>query len=178
MRIFIVIICCLIFANYNYAQDVKRNTVYLELGGASYFYSINYGRLLFNNQEINLSVRMGYMYLNLFNENSRTMHGLPIGLSLLKRLKKNYLEAGISGSVIFDSYYSLNQYDQIIGSTDEIILIPSIRIGIRHQPMTKRVFWNALAQFSMLAVGDRPDFKQPEIHAMPFLSLGIGYSFN
>jgi len=165
------------------AQELKRNTFYFEAGGASLFYSINYDRLLKNNDERNIAIRMGVMYLNMFNDNQRVFKGIPLGISYLERIKKNFIEFGISVSAISDTYYPDFSYsfgNSGISSelTNDLVLMGSLRIGIRHQPSDSRFFWNALFQNSFLIVGEMDDFSAPfEESYLPFVSFGAGYSF-
>ncbi len=159
------------------SQEITRNNVFLEVGGASMFYSINYERLLFNNTERNLSVRFGQMFLILKNDGiNRYMIGFPVGVSYLKRINKNFFEAGISVSTIYDTYDLAGINGEILDTVQDFIIMPSIRSGIRHQPYNNGFYWNALIQFSMVAFGDIDNF-QPQYTAFPFISIGLGYSF-
>ena len=184
MRLLAVLILILIFQSVtSNGQELKRNTIYLEAGGASFFYSINYDRLIFDNDEKNLVARIGVMYLPLFNDLERVFVGVPVSISYINRTRKNFFEFGISASAISDTYYA-GTFDSFgnLGVSDiyieDLVLIGSTRIGIRHQPSENRLFWNTLFQFSLIVVGDQNDFSSPfEISTMPLLSIGVGYSF-
>ena len=157
------------------AQELRRNNVYFELAGASMFYSMNYERLWLDNDEYNITTRAGIMYIYLFNDEERTIAGVPIGASYLKKLKKYYFEIGVSFSVIRDTYH-LDLGNSETLNIDELVLMPSIRAGLRHQPTDKRLFWNILAQVSLMAHGETQQY-QPYIRVFPLISFGIGYSF-
>lgn len=158
-------------------DQITRNNLYFEAGGAAFFYSFNYERLLFRSPENNLTARVGLLYLPALNANGRRFSGVPIGASYLKKLKNKYLEAGMSFSAILDQ--SLEEPDPAfpIDGIEDIVLITSVRFGIRKQPISKGLFWNALLQGSYVTVKDRSDFGEgAENFVTPFLSLGIGYS--
>lgn len=168
----IALILNLLFFNTN-AQMLKRSTIYLEAGGASFFYSLNYDCLYQLKNEDAISLRAGFMYINTFNDESRRTTGVPVGISYLRRLRKNFLELGITNAAILDRYRSFLPGE---GAVSEIVLIPSAKLGIRHQPMHKHLFWNAAIQYSFIFIGDRNRPIQ-ESHSLPMVSLGIGYSF-
>ena len=157
------------------AQELKRNNVYLELAGASMFYSINYERLWLDNNEHNIATRGGLMYIYLFDEQKRTIAGVPISISYIKSLSKHFFEVGVSFSAIRDTYYLMvNDTETLF--IDELVLMPSIRAGLRHQPSEKKLFWNILAQASLMAHGETANYE-PYIKFFPMISFGIGYSF-
>lgn len=184
MRFLSLIILVIFFSsNSSNGQELKRNTIYLEAGGATFFYSINYDRLLKKDNNRNLAARVGVMYLNLFNDNQRVFQGIAVGFLYIERMNKNFIEFGVSTSAISDSYYPdfHDSYGNSGISTDKVndlILMESLRIGIRHQPSHSKIFWNALFQLSVLIVGEYDDFTWPfEVATMPLVSLGAGYSF-
>lgn len=158
-------------------QEITRNNVYFEIGGASMFYSVNYERLLLKSDQNNLAVRVGLMYLNYFDDKDRAISGVPVSISYLKKLRKNFLEVGVSGSVMYDSYY-LSLPIEEPWHIQDLVLMPSIRLGIRHQPKSAGFFWNTLLQYSLTAVGYIKEFNDLEINSFPFLSIGVGYAFN
>ncbi|MGK7391119.1 MAG: hypothetical protein ACNS60_12240 [Candidatus Cyclobacteriaceae bacterium M2_1C_046] len=189
MKKFTVIIMLLLFLAISNIQAQKadepilRNNVYFELGGAAFFYSLNYERLLLNSKKHNLAPRIGFEYINLFGESKREFVGIPIGISYLKHLKKNiHLETGFTFSVIYDNYYPLssNNLGQTYYSdqrTEEFIIFPSLRLGIRKQPEKKAIFWNTSLQFSKVSLYDVEKKRTYEGYYLPFASFGIGYSF-
>ena len=160
-------------------NPLTRNNVFFEAGGAAFFYSVNYERLLLNKVDHNLGIRAGFSYINLFDERGRQFTGLPVGISYLKRIKNKFLETGLSFSGIIDKY-DIPSTDNINKrSIKDLVLIPSFRIGIRKQPVQSGLFWNALLQYSLVAVDDYETYKwdDSERNSIPFLSLGLGYAF-
>jgi hypothetical protein len=177
MKSILVFILVVLFVTPSRSQEITRNNVYLEIGGASLFYSINYERLMFKSAENNMAVRLGVMYLYSFDERERQIRGVPLSFSYLKRIKKNYFEIGLSGSAIYDTYNILNQSGEITDYAEELIIMPSIRAGIRHQPSANGFYWNALLQYSLTAVGKPGGDFNPSTNSFPFISIGLGYSF-
>ncbi len=171
-----------LFGQESEVHQIKRNTIHLEVGGASFLYSINYDRLILDKQSSNIALRSGMMYASDFQTNDgRRWLGFNIGSSYLKKLNKNFLEFGITSSLIRDRQVRMT----IMGSTREsdqyvdTVLMNSMRVGIRHQPINNHLFWNALLQYSVALVGDHKGFKSKplEVSSFPLISLGIGYSF-
>ena len=157
------------------AQLLKTNIIYLELGGASKYYSVNYERLWLSNDNHNITTRAGIMYLYVFDGTDHTIAGAPISASYLKKINNEYLEAGISFAIIRDMYTLDSDLSQSI-YVEELILMPSIRIGVRHQPTEKNLFWNLLAQISMSAHSETEKYIA-YTQIFPLFSAGIGYSF-
>lgn len=155
-------------------QVLKRNTFYLEAGGASFFYSVNYDRLFTLNERNAIATRIGFMYVNTFNDVARRMFGVPVGISYLRKLRKNFLEFGITGAGILDRYYSGTPFRD--PTIEERVYIPSLKLGIRHVPHSKHFFWNAAIQYSMIFLSDRRS-RISHSHSLPLPSLGVGYSF-
>ena len=157
-----------------YGQELKRNTLYLEAGGAAFYYSINYDKVYPVGLKGGIALRAGFMYVHTFNNVARRMYGIPVGISYLYMLKRNFLEFGLTGAGILDRYYSGSRaFDPVI---EDRVIIQSVKFGIRHQPTTKRLFWNAAVQYSFLFIGDRRSPIQAS-HSLPLVSLGLGYSF-
>jgi hypothetical protein len=100
MRKFIIVLCMLLSVNI-FSQDIPRNTIFAEASGVTGIYSVNYERLLFKNQNVNLGIRAGFAYVPVFlGYESRTQ--FPVSLSLIKNITKNHfleLRAGLSNSL-------------------------------------------------------------------------------
>ena len=177
-RLFLLLFC--ISSIQPKAQPPTRNNVFLELGGAAFFYSINYERLFLKKENTNIAGRIGFTYFNFFNQSKRKISGVPVGISFLKRLRSNFLEIGVSNAFLKDSTEPelAPPGGRVLGTSQEFVMISSFRLGIRHQPAKSGFFWNILGQFSVIFVSDNPEMKKPdEVSSTPFLSLGVGYSF-
>lgn len=154
---------------------IPRNNVYFEVGGAAFFYSFNYERLLFNNAEKNVALRIGTLLMPKMGKNRRNIQGIPIGASYIRKMKKLYYEAGISFAALRDNY-EIGSDNLVI---DDLVTVTSLRGGIRKQPNKNGLFWNALLQASAVFVYDYQDFNvaNAEKSVIPMISFGIGYSF-
>jgi hypothetical protein len=164
-----------------YAQDIPaRNTVFFELGGAAVFYSVNYERLVFPTTKHNLGLRVGASYIYMFDEYNRQMTSIPIGASYIRNLKKNkYFEGGFTVCPFYDQYHRDDNYALDDGVHNDLVIVPTLRLGIRKQPFNNGFFWNVLFQVTYTAVDNAKDFKwdDAEKNVFPFGSVGLGWSF-
>ncbi len=116
---------------------VKKNTFFVEVGGSSYWYSLNYDRILKNQRKIRLSGRIGIMYIPPLAE-PRQYIGIPLEFSWLKGSPPNHFEIGIGVTTILDAIMypdSLRFYSLILQS--------SLRIGYRFQKSEGGFFFKA-----------------------------------
>ncbi len=96
MRIITVVIALMLSLN-SHAQDstlvtsFSRNTVFTELMGNAFLYSINYDRLFFKTKNVKLSTRGGISY---FGAGTGKLLQLPIEANLLLG-NKRYFETGL-----------------------------------------------------------------------------------
>jgi hypothetical protein len=174
MRKLIIVICMLLSVNI-FSQDISRNIIFAEASGVTGIYSVNYERLLFKNQNVNLGIRGGFAYVPVFLGYESRMQ-FPISLSLIKNITKNHfleMRVGLSNSF----YIYEDWYGRPLGDTTNTFvptkklgmgIIPSIGIGYRYQPETKGVFFNLLAQ--------RIPYYSDKYWYENF-SLGLGYAF-
>lgn len=171
----------LIFPTVVFCQPTK-NTVFTELGGSAFLYSINYDRIFSLPYESQyLSARIGATYIPVPSEN-RKIYGGPFGISLLKQINKNFAEFGFSAALLVDQYdIHILYYNGSRGSPTrmkDLVIIPALRIGLRHQPEKAGIFWNALFQFNtVLITGLTQEKKLQENFSTPWFSFGAGYSF-
>lgn len=159
------------------SQEIARNTIFAEASGVTGLYSVNYERLLFGSQNVNLGLRGGLAYntgLLALYYNSRLIY--PISLSLIKNIKKNHfleLRAGFTSSLYTYKDYSGKGLGD---STNNYVpkmklgmgIIPSIGIGYRYQPKTKGLFFNFLTQRILY-------FSKENWYGN--FSVGLGYTF-
>ena len=89
----------ILYAQEEPVKQYPRNTVYFEALGSSLFYSINYERQLTNKSSLGLSARIG---ITIFPK----VILVPVGISILKGKKNNFLEAGLA--IVPDTDYYLN----------------------------------------------------------------------
>jgi hypothetical protein len=156
------------------SQDILRNIVFVEASGVTGIYSVNYERLLFKNQNVNLGICGGFALINDIHYNSRTV--FPISLSLIKNIINNhFMEIRVG---LANNFYLYKDYSGrgLGDSTNNYVppkklgigILPSIGIGYRYQPETKGIFFNFLVQ--------RITYFSEE-NWFGNLSLGVGYAF-
>lgn len=163
------------FALNSFSQDIKRNIVFVEGFGSTGHYSVNYERLLFKSDNINLGARIGFSYVpNLYIYNSKYI--FPLSLSLLKNVNKNhYLEIRISASNAFYQYEDWSSKG-LGDSTGTFVpenklgmdFLPGIGVGYRYQPQNNGLYFNFLYQSISY-------FNKEEWYRN--LSIGVGYVF-
>ena len=181
MKRFIILFLFLFYCFYAFSQEPAKNTIYLEAGGATLVGSLNYERLfLLKNTDYALSLRGGFTYIPFLFPGEQKIIGLPIGSSFIVRGKKICFEAG---TAISANMLTLNPaFENTDAYRKDIILIFGLRMGVRHQPGNSGIFWNVLLQptfggsktLKTRIGGFRRSFI---ISYLPWISLGIGYSF-
>lgn len=162
-----------------YSQDIKKNTVFLEVSGITGIYSINYERLLLKNRTFNLALRGGFAIMSgnisgSSHYDSRVI--FPLSLSIIKNAYKNHfleVRVGLTNSLFMYKDYSgrgLGDSTNNFVPTTKLknTFIPSIGIGYRYQPEINGLFLNALVQKIVY-------FSEDNWYGN--FSLGIGYVF-
>ncbi len=88
--------------------QIKKNTVFAEIGGNGIIYSINYDRLFDVSEKIKLSSRIGIHYTNSFPLQYYKTLCIPVEFSGLYSIsgQKHFLEVGLGFSY-------LNNYDRV-----------------------------------------------------------------
>ena len=160
------------FALNLHSQELKRNLFFAELSGATAFYSINYERLLLNNENVNLGVRIGFAWVSTMLYKSNYVY--PISFSVIKSVSDNqFLEMRLAAA---NTLYQINDYRDRALSDSTFVpkkmlkydFVPSIGIGYRYQSKNNGLFFNILIQTF-------PEIDKGEWYRR--LSMGIGYAF-
>ena len=166
-KLFLIILAIGFILNVK-SQEITRNNIYVELGGAAMMYSVNYERLLSSNRNINFPLRIGLSYTNTNVFNGDNTIGLPISFSFIKNLNRNiYFETRLFVTPFFyqEQYYS--QGGSMSYDTENIVsFLPGASIGFRGQPSTAGLYYHIHIQSQVI-----------EKEIGPFLSLGLGYAF-
>lgn len=109
----------------SYAQvsekPIRKNSLYLELGGSSMLYSFNYDRLIPLSRSIKLTVGAGMEYvtqLTVNEVNYGAAYCITPSANLLFGSSSHHLETGVS----------------VFTHTSSSTLIPALRLGYRYQP--------------------------------------------
>lgn len=150
---------------------LKKNSVFVEIGGNAIIYSINYDRLIDVSTKFKLSTRIGIHYTNKFPLQYYRTLCIPIEISGLYSIygSKHFVEIG-SGL----SY--LNSYDRITDHTEDIIIL-ALRLGYRFQKPEGGLF----VKIGFVPLYDwlvfNPDPAVPHHTWLLSGGLGIGYTF-
>lgn len=179
-RLFVTLACLVVIPLSAQEAPPAKRLLYFEAGGGTLIYSINFERIFDLSPRYAMSARAGAMYLPpfWFGKTSPLRVGIPVGLSLLREVRRLTLETGVTFAGLIDSYPSLNPTFAGNGDHEELIRVPSVRIGIRNRPMPSKLFWNVALQCSGVLVHELPvagDASETSI--TPWFSAGIGYGF-
>lgn len=106
---------------------IKKNTVFAELAGNGFVYSVNYDRIFNLTSSYKLAARMGVQVTNKFPLTYYRTFCVPVELSGLYNLynHKHFIEVGVGLSY-------LNSHDYFVNHTEEIMLL-ALRLGYRYQ---------------------------------------------
>lgn len=160
--------------------SIKGSTFFIEAGGNTFFYSLNYDRLLKVADKWRLAGRVGAMYLNTFTAQNRNIFAIPIEFSYLRGKQNNFFEVGLGFTAYYDRY-SYNNPSIPIRDNEVKDLIPMavLRIGYRHQKPDGGLFYKVgltpLAGI-VLDVRQGADNSSPERFAEPWGGAAIGWT--
>jgi hypothetical protein len=173
MRILLIFILGIISISLSSQSLTSRNNIYGEYNGNVALLSINYERLLRNNNNINYTLRAGISYLDVnpfTNENTLI---IPVSFSVLKNItKKIYFEARLFA---FDYFWRDIQYgmggSMVISNTSRSTFLLGGGLGLRMQPQTRGLF----AQIHLNIHAPNSYIKSEPKN--PWISFGAGYAF-
>lgn len=150
---------------------LKKNTIFAELGGNGFIYSINYDRLIDLSKKFKFSTRIGVHYTHYVPFQYYRTFCVPVEFSGLYAICKqsHFIELGTG-----ISYMSL--YDQFANRQSDMFIL-ALRAGYRFQQpkggMLVKVGFIPIYDF----VDINPDPDAP-IHTWFFSGgLGLGYTF-
>ena len=153
--------CCIISsgisAQVQAVDNVKRHSVFVELGGNSFIYSLNYDYKIDVNKKLQVAVGSGFSY-PLFGDDVAILNIISItpSINFLYGEKKGKLEIGcglLTGISKSESYH-----------------IPSFRIGVRY-------LWKNGFLFRGGIVTLFPNGSDDFHFIVPLPGLSFGYSF-
>ena len=155
----------------NDPEPFKRNTLFIELGGNSPFYSLNYDRIIVNKINWKLAARIGAMYLydnRSYLESIRNKnYSIPLELSFLKGKNNHNLEIGIGATAFFKEYVETTR--------DNFLSLASFgRIGYRYQKNNGGIFFK-VGFTPIIQFKKNMDSINPK-YVYPWAGLAIGYT--
>ncbi len=140
----------------------------MEFGGTGLIYSINYDRILIQDEKLAISANFGATYIPSFFPNSDFTHiyGNSLGFSTLIGASKHFAEIGFNAS-----YWYMKDIDD---SSYWLTFLP-IRLGYRYQKKTSGLF---LKMAFMPIIPIYQDADASLLYPLtPHFGAGIGWSF-
>ncbi len=156
-------------------KGTNDHILYLELGGAGYYYTVNYERLLFHRNRYSLFARLGFEYLP-FGSADRMIH-FPIGLNFTMGERKHRLEAGFAAlfRMNFDPGVAFGEGFYLTRPPTRIFLAPSVGWRFHAKP-------NEWGETFFLRVTFTPliglDVFQDKPYFLPHAGVSIGRTWN
>ncbi|MDO1451762.1 hypothetical protein Q0590_36145 [Rhodocytophaga aerolata] len=153
-------------------KSMQKNTLFVEIGGNGFFYSLNYDRILLDYSTWRISARIGGMYMPGIFETNRHLIGLPLEVSYWRGKGNHHFELGLGFTPIYDTY-SLNEV-----SRQQAILIGVARIGYRYQKREGGVFYRAgfMPLHGTIYDFNYRQWDRNSNFTYPLVGLAIGYT--
>jgi hypothetical protein len=157
------------------AKGTNKHIVYLELGGTSYFYSVNYERIAFHKNAFAAFARVGFEYLPIEGAD-RIIH-FPLGVNMTYGQKKHRLEAGFAAlfRMNFDPGVGFGEGFYLTEPPTRIFLSPSIGWRFHAKP-------NEWGSSFFMRVAFTPiigmDVFQDKPYFLPHAGISIGRTFD
>ena len=163
----------------------KYNAVYIEAGGNTLIYSVNYDRIIPISTQFRLAPRVGFSYFPYTSKNNNrdyTNIRIPLELNLLwgkTQTSRNFVEAGFGLSLIglIGGYKTDSQGNITSEIVNKNAKVGVIRLGYRYQKPKGGLMFRAGAlipvsqdEYSEQKMGD-------DIFYRIYGGLSLGYSF-
>ncbi len=179
-KVLLAIILNLTLVIHTYSQSItKKNSIYLELGGNAFLYSVNYDRLITLSNHIKIAPRVGFTYrpTGVYSRYDDFIIPLEINTLWAKRKEiKSFVEVGFGLSLFAmkDDYIDIN--NNYIESV-KLARVSILRLGFRYQKPTGGFMYRAGVlipvtqdEFSTSRVGDDIFFRL-------YAGFSLGYTF-
>lgn len=174
MRTLVFFIFSLLLSFSLHAQSLtSRNNIYSEYNGNVALISMNYERLLRDNNNINYTLRAGISYLDVNPFSNENTLIIPVSFSVLKNITKVfYFEARIFAFEYFwnDKSYAMGG-SVLLSNTSRSTFLLGGGLGLRMQPYSRGFF--AQIHVNMHAPNSYI-ITEPK---NPWISFGAGYAF-
>ena len=116
------------FSNTASSQDLLQNAFFLEVGGISPQYSINYEKIFAQNKSVAIATRMGFSI-------NRTFLAVPVGITLITVPGMHHVQVTVGVTPQIEDYNSLS-----IQGSDTYLYIDS-GVGYRFEKRRFPLFW-------------------------------------
>lgn len=161
------------YLSHSFAQETKKNSVYLELAGNGIIYSVNYDRIIPLSDQFKIAPRVG---IELLPKRENSDYGnfiVPIELNALwakNSTCKNHLEFGVGINLIGVKLQMINEP----APTTKTAKVTTGRLGFRHQKPTGGFMYRIglvlpVAQDNYAAIKD--------LKSNYFGGISLGYTF-
>ncbi|MBL4586103.1 MAG: hypothetical protein JKX84_03470 [Flavobacteriales bacterium] len=156
-------------------KGTNDHVLYLEFGGAAYFYSVNYERLLFHKNKYTLFGRLGFEYIP-FGSADRMIH-FPIGANFTIGERKHRLELGLAAlfRMNFDPGVGFGEGFYLTNPPTRIFIAPSAGWRFHVKP-------NEWGETFFLRVTFTPiiglDVFQDKPYFLPHFGVSVGRTWN
>ncbi len=156
-------------------KGTNNHVMYVEFGGAGYYYTVNYERLLLHKKKLGLFARIGLEYIP-FGGGDRLIH-FPIGANLTLGEKKHRFEAGFAAlfRIDFSPGVGFGEGFYLTNPPTRIFLTPSVGYRFHAKP-------NEWGETFFLRVTFTPiigmDVFQDKPYFLPHAGISIGRTWN
>ncbi len=169
--IFITILLAIAFTSF--AQQIKKNSVYLELAGNGIIYSVNYDRIIPISNHFKLAPRIGISLLPTSKNSDYSNFISPVEINALwakNKESKNHLEFGVGLSLITVKIQFINDPSE----TTKLAKVTTTRLGFRHQKSTGGFMYRVGL---VLPVAQDNYAKIKDLKSNYFGGISLGYTF-
>lgn len=172
-RIFILLVFFLSTSATLFAQDLKRNSVYIELAGNGIIYSVNYDRVIPLSNQFKLAPRVGIALLPTSKDSDYSNLILPIEINALwakNKESKNHFEFGVGLNLVTVKIQFINDPSETI----YLAKVTTGRLGFRHQK-PKGGFMYRVGL--VLPIAEDNNAKIKDLKRNYFGGISLGYTF-
>ena len=170
----------------SHAQTIKKNSVYVEVFGNGFVYSVNYDRIIPLSDQLKLAPRVGFEYLaqkKTYSPIYGQFH-IPVELNLLwaKRAQsKNFVETGLGLTLL--STPTVYDFSSVNGAEPtgyplsfRMARIGLFRAGFRHQKPEGGLMYR-VGVLARVSKDDFAPYSTQPLFDRIWPSLSLGYSF-
>ena len=157
----------------SFAQEFKKNAVYLELAGNGIIYSINYDRVIPISNQLKLAPRIGFELLPKRENSDYGKFIVPLEINSLwskSRESRNHVELGLGMSFVAVEIEFLNA----LSPSTKIAKVTTGRVSFRHQKPSGGFLYRIGL---VLPVAQDNYAKIKQLKGNFFGGISIGYSF-
>ncbi|MCF8275112.1 MAG: hypothetical protein K9J17_00135 [Flavobacteriales bacterium] len=156
-------------------KGTNNHVLYVEFGGAGYYYTVNYERLLLSKNKLALFARVGLEYIP-FGRADKLIH-FPVGGNLTFGNKKHRLEAGMAAlfRIDFDPGVGFGEGFYLTNPPTRIFLCPSVGYRFHAKPNEWGETFFLRATFTPI-IG--MDVFQDKPYFLPHAGISIGRTWN